>query len=172
MTEDYVITGGPCSGKTTLIKALEAKGFAIVPEAARELIEEQMKSGGVFPWTDNLVFQHLVVARQLMRENRGESKRFLDRSCIDSIAYARFWKTALPDQLLMLIKSRAYAGVFLLEPVSYANDDVRLESEEEGRQITQLLKEAYLEAGYTPIVIPALPIEQRVALVIQHAKGR
>ena len=40
MTAEFiVITGGPCSGKTTIIQALAEAGHTTVPEAATELIE-------------------------------------------------------------------------------------------------------------------------------------
>jgi len=30
----YVITGGPCSGKTSVIEVLETKGYRVIEEAA------------------------------------------------------------------------------------------------------------------------------------------
>ena len=40
MTAEFiVITGGPCSGKTTIIQALAEAGHTPVPEAAPALIE-------------------------------------------------------------------------------------------------------------------------------------
>jgi predicted ATPase len=38
----YVVTGGPGTGKTTVLRELERKGFPCVPEVARQLIQEQM----------------------------------------------------------------------------------------------------------------------------------
>ena len=35
-----VIAGGPCSGKTSLIKALSEKGFKTIPETAEQMIKE------------------------------------------------------------------------------------------------------------------------------------
>ena len=49
MTAEFiVITGGPCSGKTTIIQALARTGYTTVPEAATELIED--------PALENLIF--------------------------------------------------------------------------------------------------------------------
>ena len=54
----FVLTGGPGSGKTTLIEALEARGYATTEEAGRGVIREQMQGGGsgrVFiapPWKE------------------------------------------------------------------------------------------------------------------------
>ena len=42
-TQWYVITGPPCSGKTTLIDKLEALGYPVVHEVARWVIEGNIK---------------------------------------------------------------------------------------------------------------------------------
>ena len=42
----FVITGGPGSGKTTLIEALAAAGVATSPEVGRAIIREEMAVGG------------------------------------------------------------------------------------------------------------------------------
>jgi len=48
MMVKYVITGGPGTGKTTLIHELQQQRYAIVPEAAGQIIqEEQQKKEGI-----------------------------------------------------------------------------------------------------------------------------
>ncbi len=42
----FVVTGGPGSGKTTLIAALAARGYQTTVEAGRAIIREQMETGG------------------------------------------------------------------------------------------------------------------------------
>ncbi|PIS15984.1 hypothetical protein COT62_00785 [Candidatus Roizmanbacteria bacterium CG09_land_8_20_14_0_10_41_9] len=41
----YVITGAPSAGKTTLLKELEKKGYTVIYEAARIIIDREMKKG-------------------------------------------------------------------------------------------------------------------------------
>ena len=38
-TDIYVIAGGPCSGKTSILKALNEKGYETVPETAEQMIK-------------------------------------------------------------------------------------------------------------------------------------
>lgn len=40
-----VITGSPCSGKTSITEIIEQLGFSVVPEAARKVIERRIKQG-------------------------------------------------------------------------------------------------------------------------------
>src|SRR3546814_1518314 len=49
----HVITGGPGSGKSTLIEALAVEGFDHMPEAGRAIIRDQVAIGGAaLPWAD------------------------------------------------------------------------------------------------------------------------
>jgi predicted ATPase len=53
----FVITGGPGAGKTTLIEALRAAGCVCAPEAGRQIIQDEVASGGTaLPWTDPRAF--------------------------------------------------------------------------------------------------------------------
>ena len=45
-TNWHVITGAPCSGKSTLIDQLAARGFQTAPEAARQYFEQEMAATG------------------------------------------------------------------------------------------------------------------------------
>ena len=40
----YVIAGGPCTGKSTLIRLLKDQGYQTVPEAGRMLLKENTYS--------------------------------------------------------------------------------------------------------------------------------
>ena len=59
-----VVTGGPGSGKTTLIEALAAAGHRVMPEAGRAVIREQLAAGGQgLPWADRGLFAALMLER-------------------------------------------------------------------------------------------------------------
>ena len=45
LTRWNVITGAPCSGKTSVINELARKGFRVVPEAARAYLDDELKKG-------------------------------------------------------------------------------------------------------------------------------
>src|SRR3546814_18061901 len=49
----HVITGGPGSGKSTLIEAVAVEGFDHMPEAGRAIIRDQVAVGrAALPWAD------------------------------------------------------------------------------------------------------------------------
>ena len=61
-TKRYIISGGPGSGKTTLVQHLRLLGYPTVRETAREIIEWNLERGGkILPWIDRDLFDaHLV----------------------------------------------------------------------------------------------------------------
>lgn len=57
----YIITGGPGAGKTTLINALQKKGFKIVTEDARRIIKEEILiDGNGLPWKNKVFYAQLM----------------------------------------------------------------------------------------------------------------
>jgi len=160
-----VITGGPSSGKTSLIRELERRGFATVPEAATIVI----KGGRFHPLKDPVSFQKEVLKLQLKLEGEAEGSGapvvFCDRGIYDGMAYLRFYK--VPLRLVPFPREWRYDLVFYLEQLPYVRDDVRFETPEEAAEIARLIREVYEELGYDPIPVPPLPIEERADLVVR-----
>ena len=102
-TNWYVITGGPSTGKTTVVNLLAEKGYNTAIEHARHYIET-MSIGGktVAEIRENkLEFQQGVLKMQIEQEAKldPEEAVFLDRAIPDALAYYRFLGLE-PDALL------------------------------------------------------------------------
>ena len=52
MTKKYILTGGPGTGKSSLILALEQAGYATIREAAEDYIRFRQAMGQPEPWTE------------------------------------------------------------------------------------------------------------------------
>lgn len=60
----HVVTGGPGSGKSTLIEALAAAGVTTSAEVGRAIIKEELAAGGTaLPWLDHRAFADRIRAR-------------------------------------------------------------------------------------------------------------
>lgn len=112
--ELYVITGGPCTGKTTTCEELHKLGHHIVPEAARQIIREEQPSG-ILPWTDLGGFQELVLDRQLDLESKVRGVAFADRGIIDNLAYCIAGNIPPPRCIIEAAERAQYTKVFLLD---------------------------------------------------------
>ena len=166
-----MITGGPGVGKTTTLLELEKKGHVIIPEAAREIIDqEKEKENGILPWTNLYEFQKLVLQRQLVREQiyTGQ-KAFCDRGLIDGFAYCRLGGIQPPEELRTV--SHSYSAIFLLSPLEhYINDAERKEDSNHARKIHEAIARVYQEHGYQLIHIPVLIPQERAEFILSHVQ--
>jgi len=166
----HVLTGGPGIGKTTLIELLAARGFTIVPEAARLIIEEEkVKDSDILPWKNLTKFQEKVAKLQLELEERAKGKIvFLDRSLIDGYGYCILENVPAPTIIEKVARNR-YDKVFLLDPLlSYKNDHSRLEDKNKAEAIHETIAKAYLDFGYSPIKVPVLSPQERVEFILKN----
>ncbi|PJN94844.1 hypothetical protein CNY89_12060 [Amaricoccus sp. HAR-UPW-R2A-40] len=87
----HVVTGGPGSGKSSLIAALARRGIGVMPEAGRAIIRDQASIGGrALPWRDLALFAELMLAWEL--RSHGEAARLdrpvaMDRGVPDVLGY-------------------------------------------------------------------------------------
>ncbi len=166
----YVITGGPGIGKTTVIEILASRGYKIVPEAARIIIEEGKRKGGdILPWVDLEKFQKAVAEKQIELEEKCAAEvAFQDRGVIDGYGYCINGKVPVPEVIEKLPKNYYYK-VFVLEPLPiYENDKARWEVRDECLRIHQAIIDAYKHFGYELIMVPVLPPEERVDFILQY----
>ncbi len=170
-----VITGGPCSGKTTTIDILATHGHFILPEVAREVIAEELNEAREdpnytpkVPWTDQKIFQGMVAVRQWYREQeipKGLARVFLDRGIVDGLAYAAVFEEALPGLALELIAKTQYDHVFFLEALPYQRDAERREDPELAKRITQAIFAHYRAERYDVTRVPVMAPKDRVAFI-------
>jgi len=175
-----VITGGPCSGKTTLIEHLSKQNFEVVTEGAIELIEELNKKMGVEKqkeWRkENLEeFQKMIVAKQIEKESKIRAGKdevvFFDRGLYGSLAFSKLAKVQIDRDLLLTIKSHAYDIVFLLETLSNFQQRAetgRTSNREKSIVIGELIGEVYEENGIEVIFVKEMSVKERVAFIKGH----
>lgn len=167
----YVLTGGPCAGKTTTINALSARGYPIVKEGARGYIEGELAKGRTIEdirGADNSFFYHVlraVVAAESVIPQ--DTEYFLDRAIPDSLAYYRAFGVPEDDELLNACRLFRYKKVFLLEPLDFEPDEARNESPELAEKLHASIRQAYEDLGYQITTIPILPVEDRVDLILR-----
>lgn len=61
MERFIVFTGGPGSGKTSVIEHLQSLGYKTSDEVGRRVIQQQVESGGnALPWLDKAAFRDVM----------------------------------------------------------------------------------------------------------------
>ena len=162
MTNWYVITGGPSSGKTTTANLLGALGYKTTIEHARHYIDTQRVIGRTVEEirANQLEFQRGVTAMQIAHERALDPDEmcFLDRALPDALAYYRFLDLAPDETLLQAMQSASYRKVFLLDLLPLAKDYARTEDEAAQKCIHALLGDACRELGFAACRITMRPV--------------
>jgi predicted ATPase len=172
----FVLTGGPGSGKTTLIEALCQAGFATSVEAGRGIIRDQSAIGGTaLPWHDRALFAELMLSwemrsYQVACEQAGPV--FFDRGVPDTLGYLRLTGLPVPEHVMHAAERFRYAsGVFIAPPWPeiFAQDEERKQTLDEAERTYHALVNTYTELGYELVPLPFAPVEVRLRFVLAEA---
>ena len=173
-TNWYVITGAPSSGKTTLLKELEKRGYCVVHEVARAFIEKKIQQGRTLEEirTDKESFENAVLNAKIAIEANLSKHEVIvfDRAIPDSIAY---FEIAGLDTEEVVAKSprNEYKKVFLLDRLPYERDHVRIEEREAAARLDQSLEAGYRMLGYDVTRIGVMPVKDRLELILREIEA-
>lgn len=169
----YVITGGPGSGKTSLIDALAAQGHTVFEEVSRKLIRQQQQlPDGVLPWHNLDRFAMLALEamqHQFTQADTHHEPAFFDRAIPDIAGYLQCAGLAINNTLTAALEQFIYASpVFICPPWPeiYINDPERPQTYTEAVNLYTAIKNAYLRAGYNLIEVPQTTVANRVRFVL------
>lgn len=173
MKTRVVISGGPATGKTSIIYQLEEMGYACYHEISREIISAEVAKGtDVVPWQNLKAFSDLVFKGRLNQfDSAQDGVQFYDRSLIDTLAYMRKDGLHIPQAWEREIAERKYSQTVFITPPwheIFGNDHERRESWEQLLHIHEYLVSGYQEAGYTVCEVPKLPVNERVAFILKN----
>jgi len=173
--ELIVITGGPGTGKTTIIDALIEQGYACFPEISREVTLEAKKQG-----IEQLFLEKPLLFSELLLEGRKKQHQlalkdeseivFLDRGIPDILAYMHYIGDSYPSFFDHACREYLYEKVFVLPPWEdiYVSDEARYENFEQAKLIYGHLKETYQNYGYNLIEVPRGTVEERIQYILNQ----
>ncbi|MBI3412486.1 MAG: ATP-binding protein [Candidatus Aenigmarchaeota archaeon] len=175
MSQLYVVTGGPSTGKTLTLGYLERRGFYVVYEAARIIIDEDMAKGRSLAEirADEIAFQRRALEMKIEVEKTVPRDRtvFLDRGVPDSVPYLQVCSVDVMDEVKQILgDQKRYRRVFLMEHIGFKGDYARTEDGYKSRLLSRLLKEVYQELGYDVVDVPPLPAGSVEASIIQRGE--
>ncbi len=169
----FAITGGPGSGKSTLISALAQHSIRTMPEAGRAIIQDQLAIGGeALPWSDRRAFAELMLAWE-MRSYRDALNLggpvIFDRGVPDVLGYLRLSDLSIPSHVERAAQTfRYHHRVFVAPPWPeiFAPDAERKQSFAEAQVTYEVMVETYSTLGYSPIPLPLESVQKRVQFVL------
>lgn len=173
--EIIVITGGPGTGKSTIIDALIEKGYSCYPEISREVTLEAKRQGvDQLFLTEPLLFSQMLLDGRLKQYQNAlqetSSLVFIDRGVPDILAYMHFIGDDYPDHFDHSCHECRYSKVFVLPPWEeiYESDEARYENFEQAKVIYEHLKSTYAKYGYALTEVPTGTVEDRIHYILKH----
>ena len=172
--EIVVITGGPGTGKTTIIDKLIEKGHTCFPEISRQITLEAKKQGIEQLFLEKpLLFSELLLEGRKDQFNQAQQQLantvFIDRGIPDILAYMHYIGDSYPAFFDLACKEYRYTKVFVLPPWEeiYESDEARYENYDQAKLIYTHLQETYNNYGYQLIVVPKGTVEERVEFILK-----
>lgn len=175
----FVITGGPGSGKSTLIDALQRAGYARSVEAGRASIQHQIAiDGPALPWRDPALFAELMLSWELRSYALAQAQSgpvFFDRGVPDVVGYLRLVRLPVPAHIERAARMyRYHRQVFIASPWPeiFAQDRERRQDFAEAVRTYDAMVATYADFGYELVELPRAPVAARVDFVLEEAGFR
>ena len=172
-----VISGGPGSGKTSLISHLEKEGHTCLHEISRDVTIAAQKDGIEQLFKENpMLFSKKLLEGRLHQFTQAslfsESFVFYDRGMPDVTAYMDYIDAQYPINFSKTCSTNRYDAIFLLPPweAIYKQDNERYESFEQAGELYQFLLKSYQKFDYSVIEVPVGTIEERIDFMLDKLK--
>lgn len=172
----YILTGAPGAGKTTIILALRQRGYAVVEEAATEVIAQAQAGGIDAPWELEDFVERIALMQRSRRLASGAGRQdveFHDRSVVCTVALNQLFERTAPAILTREVDAlkadpSVSRTVFFIDDLGFIeNTAARRISYEDAVAFGALHEAAYAAHGYHLVRIGAGPVEDRVAAILK-----
>lgn len=177
MDHFYIITGGPGSGKTSLLNALALSGYQHSQEAGRHIIQDQVAIGGTaLPWLNPALFAELMLAWEMrsyaiaISEQRSQPY-FFDRGMTDIAGYLTLCALPVPAHVSQAVQRYSYNKTVFIAPHwpdIYEADEERKQSLDEAERTFDAMASTYQHYGFNLLELPKADIKTRLGFVLNH----
>ncbi|AZI36225.1 hypothetical protein NT2_04_00830 [Caenibius tardaugens NBRC 16725] len=168
----FVITGGPGSGKTTLVDALAARGMAHLPETGRAIILQQLATGGTaLPWADRAAFAACMLEQDILAHRAAlplSGPAICDRGVPDVPGYLTLCGLPVPAHMHQAAERYRYNRTVFIAPywpAIYTQDAERKQGPDEAAATCRVMAETYARFGYDPVILPLASVAERADFV-------
>jgi len=172
----YILTGTPGSGKTSVLHELKRQGYAVVEEAATDVIVLEHRRGNPEPWMQADFIDKITLLqkqRQIETIMCPDELQVYDRSPMCTLALSRYLgyppSACLLEEMERIERENIYQRqVFFLEHLGFCQPtEARKITFEESLLFEKIHAETYASLGYHLIQVPPEALAQRVDRIMQ-----
>ena len=171
-TNWYVITGGPGSGKTTMVNLLKARGYKTTIENARHYFDMQRLNGTtveeVRKHQEDFQLKVLELQIELEKSLPPDEVVFLDRAIPDALAYYRYLNIVIDPKLSDAMFTISYKKIFILDCLPLVQDYARTEDEVAQKKIHTAIINVYESLPFPVVHVPVLMPHERVDFILKN----
>ncbi len=175
--KNYILTGAPGSGKTSLINEFKKKDYLTVKEAATDIIAEEQLKGISEPWKNPEFIDKIVDLQKIRQESiKASGLCFFDRSPICTYALSVYLgfepSDSLLNELARIKEHQIYQKqVFFIENLGFiTNTQARKITFRESLKFEEIHKKIYLDFDYELIFINKATTQIRMEQILEHIK--
>jgi predicted ATPase len=177
----FILTGTPGSGKTSVIMELEKLGYAVIHEAATDVISQEQAKGIKKPWEEPDFIDQIAHMQKERQMNATGDLQFYDRSPFCTYALGKYLadhknieftpSPVLLDEIDRCLKNGVYQNqIFFLENLGFIeHTDARKISYEDALIFEQIHLDVYKEFGFDIMIVPKeLTVTQRCEFILER----
>ena len=166
----YILTGTPGAGKTALLRLFVQHGYAVIKEAATDVIALAIARGIAEPWANSWFIDDVVALqrqRQLRTQGATDKVVIFDRSPICTWALCQYLGLTPSENLRREVERIDAEGiyerqVFFIDNLGHCEPtEARRISFEECLRFERIHAAAYRQFGYECAHIPQAGLEAR-----------
>jgi predicted ATPase len=167
-----VVTGGPGTGKSTLLAVLAQRGVAVEAEVARAIL--QAPGGMALRAADPAAFADAMFAGEAARQSAAHARggtTVFDRGVPDTVGFLTLEQLPVPTAIDQHCRSVRYSGPIFVTPswpAIYAQDAERTQTWEEAVASARATSAAWQAYGYSLVEIPCCDVAARADFVLAH----
>jgi predicted ATPase len=168
------LTGGPGSGKTTVIAALREEGYECAPDAARAIIQERIRQG-LSPRPPAREFAQQILNREIAQYRSKACDAgpvFFDRCVLDALGMLNQLGAVSVQELQTLLAEYSYSRTaFIFPPWEeiYTTDDERDQTFADAVAVHTAVTAWYRRCGYDLVEVPRGTVHERCNFIVQRA---
>jgi predicted ATPase len=176
-TRWVVLSGGPCTGKTSIARCFAKEGVKVLVESADALLQAALSAGEDIESVktrDDFSWRIAMQERSRLHELNPNQLHIFDTSFIDHFAYNTFYSRKPALDMRPYAEKVRFAAVFSLDPLpAHELTGIRTESASESAQITELMRQEYDRYGYSIVCVPFIENpDERAKWIRDHSLFR